>query len=539
MNLLLPTMGGSGLYLSFNITSWLMVVLIITLGFIQVAKQKTVIYHKSFVWLSLGTVLLLVPFLYNAPFQDHMVLRILAVVGGIMLFFTCCQFKQLRDNPTQILWLVLIAATIQITISFGQIFWPNHALYAWFNPDVQKPFGLFLQPNVMATFLTTTIGIGIYLLSEKRYSRKITTWIFLLLASAAFILPLLDSLSGWLSLMLVTVLLLPKTFRYNKTMASMQFLVLLVCLLLSQTFFVKSQQQTPISQDNNISVRQDIYLTTLKMIADKPFQGYGYGSFERAYLDYYNAMKVEQPMLNPPLLKLNHPHNEILYWVVEGGIAAALAMICFVIAYFTLFNTDSRFCWPQVLALLGLVSPIVFHAMVEIPFDSAASHWHLLIFLLFFTLATSNQSLKSQTLPSGILPVTGALLTAGFFVPFLLTTMHTLLIIVKHEVSGFQKIETFKEIINPLPLRERMLLHVNTHKYLKGIKEKKPELLVQYIQWAKQQLRFKPRIEIYRDLLLCLKILQRESEYQAYLNEAQKTYPNEPHWLATKNKTIN
>lgn len=534
MNLLLPTTGGSGLYLPFNIASWLMVVIIITLGFIQVARKKAFTFHRSFIWLTLGSALLIVPFLYTAPFQDHMILRVLGVIGGILLFFTCCQFRQLLGKPKQVLWLILVAATIQIIISLGQIFWPYLAFFDWYNPEVQKPFGLFLQPNIMATFLATTIGICLYLCSEQNSNKRITIWLYLILASAAFIIPFLDSLSGWLSLVLVTALLVPKVFRYGKLHALLLLIILLGALLFSQTYFVKPQQQLNISQDNNVQVRKEIYLTTLKMIADKPLQGYGYGSFERAYLDFYNALRVQQPEIPPPLLKLNHPHNEILYWIVEGGLAAALAIICFVMAYFSLFNTTSRFNWPQVLALFGLVSPIVFHAMVEIPFDSAASHWHFLIFLLFFTLTTNNQHLKNKALPSGLLPYTAALLTAGFFIPFLTTTMHSAQVIVRHKTNDKPDISVLNQIINPLPHRGQILSYVNGYKFKQGMQSRNPELIEEYITWAKQQLKFKPRKRIYKSLLLCLEVLNRENEYSVYLREAQRTYPDEKNWQLLK-----
>lgn len=530
MHLLLPTLSGSGLYLSFNVTSWLAVVVIIAIGLSQIAKQKQLIVHPVLHWLFIGIAFLLVPFFYNSPFQDHMILRLLGVLGGFLLLLSCFQFQQLREQPRQILWLILIAASVQLTASFLQIFWTHGPFSQWYNGQIYRPFGLFLQPNVMATFLTTIIAICLYLLTEKKQSKSATGYLCLLLICSSFVLPILTSLSGWISFWLVILLFIPRLFQQAKTHVILTFLLMFSVLWLSNYTFVKDSNKTPVSQDSNVSVRKDIYLTSLNMIIDKPIQGYGYGSFERAYLDYYNESVILQPDKNPPLLKLNHPHNEILLWVVEGGLAAFIGVVCVLTGYFMLVKNCFSLPWQHAFALIGLSTPIIFHALVEMPFDNAASHWHILIFLLFFSLAVTAKGFYRKKLPSALLPATGAVLIASIFVPFLVTTLHTISIIVKHETSGYQRIDSFEHIINPLPLREKILSHINSYKLFIGVNEKNLVLIAQYADWAKTQVKFKPRISTYKNLLLCLQLLNRQDEYQKFLNEARTTYPNEENW---------
>ena len=108
--------------------------------------------------------------------------------------------------------------------------------------------------------------------------------------------------------------------------------------------------------------------------------------------------------------------------------------------------------------------------------------------------------------------------------------MHTTAIVTTHESSNFQKIESFKNIINPLPLREKINANINKHKLIIGFKTRNPQLLEQYIYWAQTQVKHKPRIKIYRDLLIALKTLNKIEQYQQVLLDAQNTYPDISDW---------
>lgn len=530
---MLETPGGTGLYISFNVTTWLMVIVIITLGLVKIGHTKNLVIYPIFLWLLLGLLFIVLPFSFNAPFQDHMILKVLGVLGGLLLFIACSQFSELRSNPKQLLWLMLIAAVIQISTSLAQILMPDVFIQPWFDANIHRPYGLFLQPNIMATFLATVVAICLFLMSDDKLSNKQVLFLSLLIAVSSFILPHLQSLSGNVSFILAIVLTMPRLITQRRRLALFQLAIILSVYTMSSAYSSNEQAAVKLNDDYNVSVRKDIYINSLKMISDKPLMGYGYGSFERAYLDYHNALRRNDSSVNPPLLKLDHPHNEILLWGVEGGIIALLGIGCFIFGFFSVLKAPSA---AQLLALLGLVAPISFHALVELPFDNSASHWHILILLVFVIMALGKNSFNVIKLPSALLPYTGATLTAGVFIPFLLTTIHTTTIVMYHENNNFQHIEHFKKIVNPLPLRERILANVNAQKFLQGLQDKNPALLEQYVDWAIIQVQFKPRIQIYQDLLLCLKILNREQDYNRYLAEAKLTYPEQETWSRLADK---
>lgn len=526
MNLLLDTPGGTGLYLSFNAMSWLFVTILITIACWQIAREKKLYWNNIHLWLILGCLFLAVPFAYEAPFKDHNILKYLGVIGGLLLLISCSQFKKFRINRNRLLWLILIAVVIQSLATLNQLLLIEPSDSYWFDPEKHRPFGLFIQPNILGTFLATGVAISLYLLAKYPFSNYKISILSVVVGLCAFVIPATESLSGYYSLILVCLLALPQLICRRKSLALGQFLLILVAFSSSNLGYSEPESSAPIP-DRNVEVRKDIYWVSSLMIIEQPITGYGYGSFERSYLDFHNKLRVEDPTMSAPLLKLDHPHNEVLYWGVEGGLSALCGIILFVIGYLRLFKSAPLL---KRCALLGLVLPIVFHSQVELPFDSAASHWHILILLVFFTMMELRNKTHCLLLPSGFSPTVIGSVISFIFLPFLITTMHTTAIVSAHETNRHQRIETFKSIINPLPLRERINANINAHKLIVGFREKDAALLNQYVEWAKLQVKHKPRVAIYQDLLLSLKVLGRDSEYEHALAEAKKTYPDEPNW---------
>ncbi|MBM3810182.1 MAG: O-antigen ligase family protein [Acidimicrobiia bacterium] len=72
--------------------------------------------------------------------------------------------------------------------------------------------------------------------------------------------------------------------------------------------------------DDPIGFRREIYLSTIDMIAQRPWAGYGMGSFELVYPAFarFDVGKT-----------VNFAHNDWLQWAMEGGVpmAAALAVM--------------------------------------------------------------------------------------------------------------------------------------------------------------------------------------------------------------------
>jgi O-antigen polymerase len=532
MHIVLETPGGTGLYLSFNVFGWLIATLLISLGLWQITLNKKVVTSSIQLYSLLGFLCLCVPMFYGSEFSDHAIPRLLGLAGGLLLLFCLYQFDELRKNPQQVLWWILIAIAIQACFGLVQYFILEAGDWGGYKPEVAIPHGSFLQRNVMASFMTTGIALSIFLASYDNniQHNAIKKWLlyFTLFCSSFLIIPLF-SRTGYLTLISSILFISPYLFLQNKKQLAKLLLIITFALITAKISLENKPSSLVERKGTNVTARTDIYSITTKMILNNPFLGYGYGNFERSYLDFNNKLKLNNPEINSPLLNLSHPHNEVLYWVSEGGVIAFLGMILFFIAYMKSWLKINNKLAKR-LAILGLITPLLLHSQLEFPFYSSVSHWFVFIILLWFTDMHSNSDKSEFRLVKTFLLRFLAVLTSVIFVPFFLTTLHTADIVVKHEKQQKNNIESFQRIINPITWQSKIDLHIFNAILLAGAQKKDKEKLKLYAKWGQQRLKHRPRVSIYNNTLLCLKLLEREDEYQQLIIEAKKTFPLIPDW---------
>jgi len=532
MHIVLETPGGTGLYLSFNVFGWLIATLLISLGLWQITLNKKVVFSKLQFYSLLGFLCLCIPMFYGSEFSDHAIPRLLGLAGGLLLLFCLYQFDELTKNPQQILWWILIAVAIQACFGLVQYFILEAGDWGGFKPKVGLPHGSFLQRNVMASFMSTGIALCLYLACSTENDVIKKYFVYLTLFLSTFLIIPLFSRTGYLTAITAILFISPFLFMNNKKAFTTSLFVVLLATTLAQSSLTDKPSNLIERKGTNVTARFDIYSISGKMIIEKPIMGYGYGNFERSYLDFNNKLKRLKPEINPPLLNLSHPHNEVLLWVSEGGIIALIGILFFFIAYMNSWLKISNKLAKR-LAIFGLIAPILLHSQLEFPFYSSVSHWFIFIILLWFTDIQSNTSKNEYALDKSFLIRFLAILTTVIFVPFLITTLHTAYVIVKHEKSGYLNLKTFEEIINPIVWQKQLDNNIYAYILISGLKEKSPEKLQIYIDWGLNRIKNRPRIDLYSNILLSLKVLENDEHYQEVLNEAKQTYPLIVNWEKT------
>jgi len=543
MHVTLETPGGSGLYLSYNVIAWMFTVLFIALGLWQITLKHSVTFTTVHLYCIVGFVFLLIPFSYGHEFSDHAIPRVLGLAAGLLLLFCLSQFEELKQNPQQILWWILIAVAIQACFGLVQYLILETGDWGGYKPGIHRPHGSFMQPNVMASFMATGIALSLYLSvpSEKHPLNKYQTFLcYFCLFSATFLVVILQSRTGHLAA--ISSLILISAYLYLKNIKQLCINSIIVAVALASALISFNNSEVFKRGEDNyqkVGSRSEIYSITSKMILNKPIPGHGYGNFERSYLDFSNNLKLQNPDLNKPILKLAHPHNEILYWVSEGGIAALIGILLFIIAY---LNSWIRITNKQAkrLAILGLIIPLLLHSQLEFPFYSSAAHWLVFIILLWYTDVNSNNREYCLVINKTFLLRFIAILLPVIFLPFLATTLHTGLIVTAHEKNGYQNIQSFENIINPIAWQSRLDANLYSHILVVGLKNREPKKLQQYIDWALTRVSYKPRASIYSNILLCLRVLGKHKQYQQVILEAQSLYPLVNVWgenLKLKGKT--
>ena len=178
----------------------------------------------------------------------------------------------------------------------------------------------------------------------------------------SFLLILLQSRTGFVGAIAVLLLTFPYLYQKNKNRLLTNLAVISIAALLAIVSLENSS--TPIRGQQvyeNVGARDAIFIVSADMIREKPLLGYGYGGFERSFIDHFNQYAVNNPDIGNTITRLSHPHNEVLFWVVEGGIIALLAFVFFTVGYLL---TWRKIRLTKGLTLLALMLPILLHSLL-------------------------------------------------------------------------------------------------------------------------------------------------------------------------------
>ncbi len=537
MHIVLPSPGGAGLYLSYNVFAWIIITLFIACGIWQITLNKTIYYSNLLIWLLVGVIVLIIPAFYAFEFTDYAIPRLLALVAGFL--FLCClyQLKLSKKDGMQLLLLILIAIVIEACFGLIQFFILETDDWGGYIVGKHRPHGFFTQPNVMASFIATGLAIALFLSVQEpfnRYHKYLQGFLYLSIFAFSFLLVLLQSRTGFIGATCAVLLLIPLLYKHNKR--QLFWYVVIISVAVSFASFCLAQSSTPIRNQQiyqEMGLRQNIFVVAADMIKQNPIIGYGYGDFERSFIDHFNQYALENPTIGNTIKNLSHPHNEVLFWVIEGGIVALIAFVIFTLGFLL---TWRRIALLKGLALLALIFPILLHSQLEFPFYSSVSHW--LVFLILLWLIDSyaikpTENFKSIGCAKTFLLRFWALFLPVIFLPFFITTLHTGNILVNTQQNSHYSIAHLTDIINPIAWRDYVDSVAYAHILMDGVRTNNSDKLTRYLNWSLKRLRHKPREKLYEQSLFALKKLNKMKAYNKLLAEAQQTYPQKKSWQVT------
>lgn len=524
MHIVLATPGGYGLYLAPNVIGWMFISIFVSLGFFAISKAKSIFFYKDFKLLLLVLVLLLFPILFSQQFKLNGITKLIAVFGAGLFFFSLFQFRFTAKQRKILLTVLYIGIGIEVLIGMCQFFILSlfDINIVGYTPIYGRPYGSFTQPNVMSSFVNTGIAISFYFVAKgfcESLTKKTVMLIFILFSSILIVL--LQSKTGYLTLLLVLIFFIPAVIK-----AKHAFIMPMLSVLaggglgvLSQVYLANNDIKDNIYSDQG--VRSNIYVTAVKMSLDGPLEGYGYGNFERKYREYHIEQMLGDETLPPPLENLEHPHNEILLWIIEGGLFAFFAIMVFVLfilkVYIKQRGLSMRFMF------LALISPILIHSQLEYPFSHSIVH---LVTFLILTWYFINEILEEDKITSKLehcenIHVENTLSVRAFgwcfsfaVVPFMLTTLHTAYLMEQFKISNNQKTEFISAIINPYAWQPYYEQVIYTQGLVNGYKNRNAKALERYINWGQEFVMHTPRESIYKNMLGAIRTLKKTNNWE-------------------------
>jgi len=523
MHLFVPNQGGVGLALPFNAFSSLALIMTICIGAIFLVRRNLITYNNVTVGLFISCVLISAPIFYENSVGFNAFYRLVGLWLGFLLFFILQQFLNEDKYINKVLVLIVISSYIELLISYSQLF--LRLKYVDFSSVV--PTGIFQQPNVMASYLATSFAISMYLMAENKgkYIR------FLLYAFPFFSLPILIVLSsrtGWLSLVLVLLTLTPYFISKQSKKSIFIWASSFFLGILSGIYIASIDQslaeRVEFKANTESDVRLNLYKQSFDMFLDKPIVGYGLGRYNSEYILFTAQKHFEEPTYPVGMENMTHPHNELLYLAVEGGMIPIFGVA---LAIIIILNCLTRKGLVISLSIFGLLIPILVHSQLEYPFYHSFPHWVTFIILVF--VASRNEGvckrlyLNNATKLILSLSAVVALSVSLFYIP---KSIHTKYLIDKYVGSERRNISDLRNIDASFFWKEEYNIQLYTSVLGRGLAKGDKELLKQYITWASSQAKKTPRSTLYKSLIISYQALGDYKKAEAIRNLSQQLFPD-------------
>ncbi|MGY5450751.1 Wzy polymerase domain-containing protein [Agarivorans sp. MS3-6] len=500
--------GGTGLSLPFNLLVWCIAGPIIGLGLFKVSASKTLRYNRSLLVVAIGTALLWLPILYpNAVLAWFAVSRLIGMTAGLLLIFTVIQLQLTRQQWQSIFYLIIAGIVIESLYGLIQIYLLSENNWLGFNTLSTRASGIFQQANVYGTFLLFSLPCAVWLISQQAVRSTLQrTLVYGGCFFAMWAVVLSDSRTAFWALTLVIPLCIPLLIKQaaKKEMAALGLAIATGIAIPLAIQFTSDWQARGGALGGSADLRVNMLKVTWQLISQQPILGWGYGSFEIAYHQTQAAMG-SSGLIDGFMFNLTHPHNELLFWLTEGGILPFIALLA-VSGYLliSLFSRKGNLSYGCL--YLAILLPCLFHNMTELPFYHAAILW-VLFCILLGKISTETQELKTIHLTViSAFKVSGAVITVASLT-FMLTGLQAIQHLTRFERTGSSNVALLESIVNPLPILGRYQFNVMSYRLSAALTLGLKEELENYLSWSDSLIQRETRTEHYLNRIIALKAL--------------------------------
>lgn len=528
-----PNLGGEGLYIPHNSTLWIVASWIIASASFLIYKNQEIILPKY--WLGLALLplgALFTGFVADNNNPTEWIIRITAIIGGYLFFLSLFQFRLKPKHVDRSLYIILAMGLIAATYGIIQTQTGAHNLSSFIPVSPRKiPVGIFQQVNLQSSMMATLLILAFYLAGRpalKSFGLIIQVTLVVAAIAASFSIASSGSRVGIIGAVIGLAAILIGRWRLmlNKKVL---FSALMLAVIIGGTLGQSGLSRTAHKLDRAIGgvgadIRWHMYSLALDIFLEAPISGHGIGSFQKVFQEKraeYHA-KGETALDRAP--RFTHPHNELIYWLVEGGIISIIGILAATV--FTLIQLI-KVGWQRGWGYAALLFPIILHTQVELPFYISNTHWFLLLFLLFLTHQTGKKLITTTNLSRAArrtLPI--CLLIAA--IAFSTTLLHAQVAnagIINY-LKRNQNAPTFlTPSLSSIYFREYTTYLLLRRQLIIGIQNNDIKPAENFILWAKESLKAVPAASTYRDLAIAYNTTKEIDNRNETLQKAIGTYP--------------
>ncbi|HAW2567081.1 TPA: Tat pathway signal sequence, partial [Escherichia coli] len=211
MHLYWPNNGGSGLSLPLNITAWIYAVVLAASALMLVPRQRWRITIPAAGFTMGALILTLLCLLTPEVWRSEALLVAGALLGGVLVYLATLQIPLTTNTLTVLLALLWGACVLEcLAFTYQYRHWPgvNYWEFTWRRGT--RPYGIFQQVNLMASFTACGVLLSALLFLRLRGGYRIIIGIALVIMG--FVLHESQPQTGYLSVAVGEVLLLAGIF---------------------------------------------------------------------------------------------------------------------------------------------------------------------------------------------------------------------------------------------------------------------------------------------------------------------------------------
>jgi O-antigen polymerase len=543
-----PNLGGEGLFMPHNSSIWIVATWIIAAASFIIYRTNEIILPKYWFGLALMPIgAWITGFVAENNNPTEWLVRLSVITGGYLFFLSLFQFRLTEQQIVRALVIVLLMGFIAAFFGIAQTLgWSQYVSFIPFSSS-QSPVGIFQQINIQTSFMVTMLTLAIYIASSLSKS-QISIFIALLLIITTFLASFIVMFSGSRVGLIGLALSLPLILisRWKELSSRKNILTcLLMALCLGGYLGKGGLESTSNKIERTITniggmegdIRWKIYTQSWEIFKESPILGHGLGSFQKVFQERRAEVQAQGITSFEHTPRFSHPHNELIFWLVEGGALSVIGIFCAaIVTLIQIFNSG----WRKALSISAILMPIALHTQVELPFYTSNTPWLLFLFLLFLCHYHNKKIISTKS-------ITKAARTT-ITLSFCLVSLISSFALVNAQIANAGIVKYlqlkqsypqnllpalnnfyFREYATYLALRRELFLGLDSN-------ERKPAKI--FVEWAENSLKTTPAPETYRDLVIAYHYLGDKTNAEKTLHHALSIYSEHTELLKLRN-TIN
>jgi O-antigen ligase len=265
------------------------------------------------------------------------------------LFVAAGLILESQETRRRFLRAALYAGFAICVLSTAQYFTSGGAIYWIFRARAGRPFGPFVNPDHYAVFVELILPLAIH--ESLRDKGKV--WLHTAMAAVFYASVIASASRAGAALVTVEMLALPliegRTRMAGRTIAiSVLFAGLATTAVGWDVLWKRFHDNDP------FRYRKEIAVSTLQMIRQRPWTGFGLGNYANVYPEFASFDLG---------LAVDHAHNDWAEWAAEGGIPMLLLML----------GIAAIGLRPAIRSVWGLgIYAVFLHSLVDFPMQIPA-----------------------------------------------------------------------------------------------------------------------------------------------------------------------